>query len=882
MVVKRDCIHHHYVSRHSNPDNDDFSLERFLLTNAKINKHKRPKVNIRKPSEKKIIANENINSVTQKITTEFIQEEFEIVQEINQANVEQENEIQYINNECNINLPITSCSPSTSSGVNDRNLKLCTRSLVHYADHKINDIIIEDDNKQSAMSLINISVKPESNKVCLAIVNKENNIDCLTNSNELDNNSQDSNKQTKSSLNLNFINVLNFSDSINDKSDISKNNKLLLQKNKERTKFTTNLTCSSNLINNEHLDNNTNCKQLSTLSIDFNKEAKLASSIKCLDVTNNICSKNTNTFGQSSNKKCSNVSTEENKSNDKIINNLKLVCCQLPLSNKKQKPLTSSERKYSNVTNDKSSNGFDIIEDINEIIENPEIEFSKSASKLQNNEIQSQFSLSNKCPDATNNKHSNNIDMNNENYNSNSTSFDQSSMSFEGGPKFKFFHLSIGCNGEAYIPSLNHIPSDNEENYDIDDCKNIDHSFSSELQYNEETDSIGSDSRTSSILSDDFLNDYDKSLNRFSYNDENTKSTPIDFMNGITNNSENVETQSLKNLSDTCDTVSDSCVLSDDELSNESSDIEEDANSSKIRYFDYVRHGETFNDSIIVNNRQSIICLREIKSTNINTFSNCVNCKQFNDPIINNDKSVLGISFGVLNHTFKSNETCLFKCVNCNNTVNDTTDNYRSIDPNFKVKDLINPGNSCATIVANSSVNSFIPVISNAQNANYHVNNFTPISSSAQIINNTIITASVEEYELMNSDDCDHYIKNSSNCVTYTQQFPRVTKNLNEHAINPLTDQPKPIENIFNRNVTNGSILHMDKDQVMSNNHKKTIVENESKTKPNLKRSILEQIDDGKENHNQYSIGSSKKQKIEILDRQELNSKESDNNDNVE
>lgn len=142
MIVKSDCIHYHYNHRHNNPENDLFSVAQFIIPNVKTNKHKRPKLNVRKLPEKKIIDGVNIDPIVQGIKSEFDQAEFERISELNRATEQQGNIIQYDGASTSVNLALH-CTPGTSY-FNE----LCSESLVQYPDpdhNEVNDQMMDYD-----------------------------------------------------------------------------------------------------------------------------------------------------------------------------------------------------------------------------------------------------------------------------------------------------------------------------------------------------------------------------------------------------------------------------------------------------------------------------------------------------------------------------------------------------------------------------------------------------------------------------------------------------------------------------------------------------------------------------------------------------------------
>lgn len=1029
MVVKRDCIHYHYDRRHSNPNND-FSLENFIMPNAKTRMRKRQKGNGRKTSEKKIIADEDIEPVIEKIKTKINEEEFKEIQKINQMKIKDENEILFADNEYNVNL-ITSYNPSTSFGHLDYGIKSWKSSFPDFVNHIINEKMTKGDNKDfnksSAVSPTSDTKELKRNKLCLTIVREKNGFGCIITPSKL-NNLKYTQEQINYFSNVNPNEVLSEDEPIEKSINVHKHNDQLPSVLQEQTKCTSNIY-SSPFISNEHSNNSTNCKESSIVPIDFIENTS--------DTMNNKCSTNITTIDQSSSaslnvneeikiipsENYSNVVCDESEGNDKINDNSQLLCYQLSSglqSNKEREIFTSSKYKYLNVTGDKSSSGFvanndyqltelpepleitsnpkylDVNEDNCERKDYSEIDFSESKFKLLNNETQAQLSPNNKnlgvtnrysCITITNNDnlstlpfnikegkqftHNNKTVTNNENSDNTVTDTDNTLTGFDQplmtvdfeeeskplklveyidddgddcGSKYEHcYQLSTEYSNEVVVPlssKFNYVLSDDEENVVIDDCKN-NSSFLCESRNNEEeTNCTSSNSDLISSESyDNSLNNCDKSTTELLDNEGNSKSTVIHYLNSVTDNFENDYyqlpselsnneaqpsfSQNPKYPSNISYTDSDNCVINNVHSSNVSSEIKEDTNSLKNACASN-RIDENSNKSVTNDDYMTVIDLQGIikktKSIQANVIVKRMNRKQFIDFVTKIDESHVA-----LDDKSKYNQTNLsLECLDCYKTNEVFLDDCVPINSN-KNEDISNaPNCSCAQIATNKSVSSSIsPVISSAQNAKFPVNNFTPVSSNAQINNTVIFTSAEEELMLIGSDECDHYIPNSSNNLSCSQKFPKSVNSQNEHLSNPLThsskitenylpknndkvynsepyaDNSKPNENIFYRNIINGSTPHLDKNQVICKDLlKKNITENisfienynsysnvgiEPKIKKNLKRRAVGQIADDKENHSRWTgTGYKKLKRLEFVMRKRTYSDESDNNDNVD
>ncbi|XP_050437442.1 uncharacterized protein LOC126843752 isoform X1 [Adelges cooleyi] len=184
MVVKRDCIHFHYNRRHNNSQNDEFTLEQFMIPNLKANKQKRQKFNGRKIKGKKVVDCHSEDSAVQDINTEFNQLDFMRLPDLKPDN----NEISY-DNECSMDMPITiikTYDPNTDCGVLDWAFKPCTQSLARCIDHKIKERMAvtgrdKDFDQLLAESLgVTTETKFNYNNIYSNFINDENNDEYLS------------------------------------------------------------------------------------------------------------------------------------------------------------------------------------------------------------------------------------------------------------------------------------------------------------------------------------------------------------------------------------------------------------------------------------------------------------------------------------------------------------------------------------------------------------------------------------------------------------------------------------------------------------------------------------------------------------------------------
>jgi len=293
MIVKRDCIHHHYNRRHNNPENDNFSLERFILPTVKTNKHKKQKITtIRKFSEKKIITCGDIDPVVQGIKTEFDQLEFERLTEINRAKIKQENEMDYAD-ECDVNPEIKNCRSNTNCVWN---LTPCTQRIVNLTDHKVNDRI--GLNKSSP----NDGEELQSNTF-LDVIKNEKIDDYVISSHKFLAKSLNPIKNARPKILIDFTGILNDNEKYYKTNNGHKNKyhnlPSRLQNNKEQTKFSKSNIHSdrdSDVINenyNQCIDVATSCNQLPVIPIGTEEEIQFTP-CKYLNIKKE-CSKDTTT-----------------------------------------------------------------------------------------------------------------------------------------------------------------------------------------------------------------------------------------------------------------------------------------------------------------------------------------------------------------------------------------------------------------------------------------------------------------------------------------------------------------------------------------------------------------------------------------------------------
>lgn len=370
MIVKRDCIHYHYNRRHNNPENDNFSLERFILPTVKTNKHKKQKINVRKLPEKKMTdGSRNIDPVIQHIKTEFDELEFERLSDINQVVVKQENEIQYVN-ESDVNLTLKSCNPSTSCGVFDWTLKPCDQNLVHYTVDDVTTEPNEDFNK--LLSVLPHEKEKLLNNKCSKIMNNENNIDYITNSTELLTKSLNSNKKIKPKLTIDFSLIMSDDDYIEDESDkehdrnnVNSKNNYRLQNDIGQSKFSTDkysnntsyANCDDTISNYYH--SSTESPNIKKEFLPINKYSNFVSDEEEIEdisemvfdqsptnLLNNEkkCSSNTEYLEFMKNKYSSDVSSNDNPS-------------VLPFSVNKKTELARHNKYTVDINNESSNNG---------------------------------------------------------------------------------------------------------------------------------------------------------------------------------------------------------------------------------------------------------------------------------------------------------------------------------------------------------------------------------------------------------------------------------------------------------------------------------------------------------------------------------------------
>lgn len=366
MIVKRDCIHHHYNRRHNNSENDNFSLQRFILPTVKINKHKKQKLNnLRKLPEKKIIIDGDIDPVVQTIKTEFDELEYERLKEINQAKIKVENEMQ-CDDENDVNLGIESCNPSTSYNVFDWNRQSCAQNLAKLSDQRINDKIT-DCNKDVDELSPNIKEEFQFNTYI-----KDENINYVINSNKLLSTLLNSNESSDPEVFIDFSGIVKPL-KLENKNDGKSYDELKLINNEEQIKIITNKTYldvkSDDCVQSDSIPR---CYKLSTISLNHKKETQLESNMGSEWISDECSSTATSAIDQSSinpilvneelmfipNNTHSNDINYKNNANETISHSYKMYDrCQLQ-NNKEQTQLPSSNPEQLDETCNNNSNHF--------------------------------------------------------------------------------------------------------------------------------------------------------------------------------------------------------------------------------------------------------------------------------------------------------------------------------------------------------------------------------------------------------------------------------------------------------------------------------------------------------------------------------------------
>lgn len=363
MVVKRDCIHHHYNRRHNNSENDNFSLQRFILPTVKINKHKKQKLNnLRKLPEKKIIIGGDIDPVVQTIKTEFDELEYERLKEINQAKIKVENEMQ-CEDENDVNLEMESCNPSTSYSVFNWNLQSCTQNLVQLPDQKINDKITDCDKNVDKLSP-NIKEEFQINTYI-----KDENISYVTNSSKLLNTLLNSNESPEPNVSIDFSGIVD-DNALNNKNDGKSYDELKLINNDEQIKITTN-NIYLDVRSDDYVQSDSNPSyKLSTIPVNIKEETQLESNMGSRWISNECSSTATPTINQLSinpilvkeelmftpNNKHSNDINYKNNDNEIMSHSYKMYDHYQLQNNKEQTQLPPSNPEQLDETYNKSSN----------------------------------------------------------------------------------------------------------------------------------------------------------------------------------------------------------------------------------------------------------------------------------------------------------------------------------------------------------------------------------------------------------------------------------------------------------------------------------------------------------------------------------------------
>lgn len=353
MVVKRDCIHYHYNRRHNNPENDNFSLERFILPIVKINKNKKQKITLRKLPEKKAIDGEDI--VVQGIKTEFDQLEFERINEINQVKIKQENELNYVD-ECDVNLEMGSYNPDTSSNTW---LKPNIPNVVNFVDPAANNTIIECD---SLIKFVPNIEEELANNICLDIIHNEN-IKHDTNTNKLLTKPPVSNKIAKPNIVIDFSGILSDEESnelIDNYEDKYFNLLSKLQSNKEQIRCLTNTYLHSVSNNNEKPDENTSQEKTTFTSNENSDIINNAYSDDVLaSIDQSVTPVSVEKFIPSN--KCLNVLSDEGNCTKVVacqpkVNDSSQIILNETINNKKQPELIPNSSNLDEVSINRSKN----------------------------------------------------------------------------------------------------------------------------------------------------------------------------------------------------------------------------------------------------------------------------------------------------------------------------------------------------------------------------------------------------------------------------------------------------------------------------------------------------------------------------------------------
>lgn len=846
MVVKRDCIHYHYDRRHNDPENDDFSLESFILQNNKTNKHKKQKISVRKLPEKKII-DDNTDLAVQEIKTEFDLLEFERLTDVK---IKQENEIQYID-DFNENLIIENCNPSTSCGVFNWNLKTSTQSLSHFIDQKVSNEIRECDKDLNEVCPILPSVREEPpSNTHIDSKDDGNMINCGTNSNEISTKSISSNKKIKPKIRIDFSGIFSGDDDDDDDEDNeefehneiyddSKNKYNLLpfglKNRKEQTKFTTNLTYS-NLMSDQSsiaLKEATSCKNQS-------------------DINNKYTSTfNQSTIGNDGKTKCipTNNSNLADNLKYKINDDSENVISQLNTGSHSNKDQTSFISSYKSSTSLNTKDKIEITQNYSNVVNDEKIEECKE---------QIIFSPTNKNLDSMSD-----------------TSSSGSGASYHLSTKSANLKKDIK---HAHQPDFFNVMSDqeNESNETQTTFSSSSHSSTEENQYtqsneytavmsNESSDNdvtSNDESSLSSIelplaeeyLSDTVDNDYSQnnsdneyfqlssgydtaalmSLSQdFNYNSASESDEEIDNLKKtklMPSNEYSVDINTESSGDNNTDQLSASSLYNNCHVNNfenkfhqiSSKYLDKPKFTCTPKYSDILSiNSENSNNSEICDqysNTSSDIEDEESKYMNADSYSDCTNEDSSNDSDNSNEQSITELQDFTKNT--KSTQTNLFLINHLKHK--------QFVDPITRIDESIaeslgvmNDENKCiqtnvsfdcddcleitedltdnyfpfiSYVEVGDANNSYTSDKSRVQIPEYSMNSFTPISSSAQIINNTIIPTSAHEYNLINNDYSDNNVSNDYD-VSSSQKYFQNPESQCDHSSSRLVQQNPIIEN---------------------------------------------------------------------------------------
>lgn len=363
MIVKKDCIHYHYNRHHSNPENDNFSLESFMIPSEKINKYKKQKINIRNVRGKKGLdspSSENVDPIVMKpefvvqgiksefgvqaIKSEFGKLEFMRLPETSQIQIKQENEIHY-DDHCGVNVTIQSCNSITDNDVFDWAVKPCTQNVVDFTDHKIGDriTVTKPDKAFGKISSISPDTKEENlNNTSSNVMNVKNTVNSFITSNESLSTSLNLKEDTIPLPTIDFADIMRGGK--NDKSNNFPENGYYqlnseLQINEEQIKFTS--SDESSNVRSDHMSGDfIGRSHQSFHHVDVKEETKLTPINNFSGVLSNI-----------NNIKIKNDIIEDDLNYYQLVNDIE--------DNKEHVKYVPSQ-EYSDVTDEKISNISDI------------------------------------------------------------------------------------------------------------------------------------------------------------------------------------------------------------------------------------------------------------------------------------------------------------------------------------------------------------------------------------------------------------------------------------------------------------------------------------------------------------------------------------------